>query len=523
MEVYYSMRTKNSFLNFLANTGSHLLNVLLSFLCRTVFIHTLSQEYLGVNGLFGNILTVLNLAELGVGSAIIFYIYKPIAEEDVEGQIQLMNLYKILYRCIAGFIAVAGVALVPFLDYLIKDQPDIQGLTVIYFLYLFNTVSSYLFSYKRSIIDAHQQQYVGTIITTAFMTIQFLVQMLILVLTRNFIAYLLIQIICNVLTNICIAIQADRMYPFLKKNKRELPSRATRRNIAKNVGAMFIHKLGSVVVNDTDNLIMSAFVGLTSVAKYSNYQMIQYSINVALNGVFGAFTASIGNLGAIKERKKLFEVYNTLQFLGFWLYGFSTVAFIVMYNPFIEVWAGKKYLFPMHIVLLICICFYVSGSRVVTLTFRDAMGLYWYDRYKPIFEIIIDMGVTLFLVNKIGLAGIFLGTLISTLSTSWWVEPYVTYKHGFEQPVRLFFRDYIQYAATVILVGGVTYWVCDHFSMGGVPEIILKGAACVIVYNGIVFLMYFKTKRFKALWSRLVMLVDERRKQRNNARKENEV
>ena len=166
------------------------------------------------------------------------------------------------------------------------------------------------------------------------------------------------------------------------------------------------------MVNDTDNLIMSAFVGLTSVAKYSNYQMIQYSINVALNGVFGAFTASIGNLGAIKERKKLFEVYNTLQFLGFWLYGFSTVAFIVMYNPFIEVWAGKKYLFPMHIVLLICICFYVSGSRVVTLTFRDAMGLYWYDRYKPIFEIIIDMGVTLFLVNKIGLAGIFLGTLI---------------------------------------------------------------------------------------------------------------
>lgn len=509
------MRTRNSFLNFLANTGSHLLNVLLSFLCRTVFIHTLSQEYLGVNGLFGNILTVLNLAELGVGGAIIFHIYKPIAEDNEKEQAELMNLYKLLYRCIACFIGVVGMSLIPFLDYLIKDQPDISGLTLIYVLYLLNTVSSYFFSYKRAIIDAHQKQYIGTIINTVFLTIQFLFQMLVLVLTRNFIAYLLVQIACNIFTNIVIARKADKMYPFLKKEKKALPDKQIRKGIYKNVGAMFIHKVGSVVVNDTDNLIMSAFVGIASVGIYSNYQMIQYSINVALNGVFGAFTASIGNLGAIRERGKLFEVYNTLQFLGFWLYGFCTVAFVVMYNPFIEVWAGKQYLFPMSIVLTICICFYVSGSRVVTLTFRDAMGLYWYDRYKPFFEIVINLCSSLYLVNKIGIAGIFLGTLISTFTTSWWIEPYVTYKYGFGQPVCCFFRDYFKYALTVVLVGGFTYWVCSHFTMGGLLEVFLKGIVCVCVYNGLIIVLYFRTGNFKKLMSRLKLLLSERQQKKN--------
>jgi O-antigen/teichoic acid export membrane protein len=510
------MRTKNSFLNFLANTGSHLLNVILSFIARTVFIYVLSQEYLGVNGLFGNILTVLNLAELGVGGAIIYHIYKPIAEGDEQGQTELMNMYKLLYRIIACVIAVAGLALVPFLDYLIKDKPDIPGLTFIYLLYLFNTVSSYFFSYKRAIIDAHQKQYVGTIINTIFTTIQFLVQIVVLLVLRNFIAYLLVQIICNVLTNIVVAWQADRMYPFLKKDTKTLPDKEKRKGIYKNVGAMFIHKVGSVVVNDTDNLIMSAFVGITSVGIYSNYQMIQYSINVALNGVFGAFTASIGNLGAIKDREKLFEVYNTLQFLGFWLYGFCTVAFVVMYNPFIEVWAGSNYLFPMSIVLIICICFYVSGGRVVTLTFRDAMGLYWYDRYKPFFEIAINLSASLYLVQKIGIVGIFAGTLLSTFTTSWWVEPYVTYKHGFKQPVWQFFRDYFKYAFSVVAVGGFTYWVCNHFTMGGIPEILCKGVVCVLLYNGIILLLYVRTENFKNLWTRIMGLIEARRQAKNN-------
>ncbi|MCR4675346.1 MAG: lipopolysaccharide biosynthesis protein [Lachnospiraceae bacterium] len=504
------MRTKNSFFNFLASELSHAINLVLSFICRTIFIYTLSQVYLGINGLFGNILTVLSLAELGIGTAMIYHIYKPVAEGNILEQQQLMNMYRRLYSIVAGVIGVVGLSLVPFLRVLVKDYDTYDGLVdlrIIYLLYLFNTVSSYFFSYKRAIIDAHQKQYIGTIINTIFTTIQFLTQMVVLLVFKNFVLYLGVQIVCNVLTNIVVAKQAEKMFPYIKENKKAMPPKEVKDSVYKNIGAMFFHRLGSVVVNDTDNLIMSAFVGLTTVGIYSNYQMIQYSINVALNGVFGAFTASIGNLGAIKEKERMFHVYKTLNFLGFWLYGFSTVAFTVMYNPFIEAWAGKEYLFPMQIVLMFNIVFYVSGMRVTTLTFRDALGLYWYDRYKPIFEIIINLSASLYLVQKIGVLGIFFGTLISTLCTGFWVEPYVTYKHGFHKPVRGFFGKYVVYAFSVLFAGVITYWICNYFTMGGWIEVICKAITCALVYNLIIFLMYFKTKDFKALWDQIMILV----------------
>ena len=171
---------------------------------------------------------------------------------------------------------------------------------------------------------------------------------------------------------------------------------------------------------------------------------------------------------------------------------------------------GRQRLFPMSVVLVICACFYVSGNRVVTLTFRDAMGLYWYDRYKPFFEIVINLVASLYLVNHIGTAGIFIGTLISTFTTSWWIEPFVTYKYGFGQPIRYFFRDYFKYAFTTVTVGGVTYWLCDHLVMGGVLEVILKGVLCVSVYNGVILLLYYRTSNFKNLWDRVMILVKER-------------
>ena len=199
------MRAKNSFLNFLANTGSHFLNVILSFVCRTVFMYTLSKEYLGVSGLFTDILAVLSLAELGIGGAIIFYMYKPVAENNYQEQRELMNLYRRMYTVVALVIAVLGLAVTPFLDLLTKGKSelDVHQLTIIYLLYLFNTVSSYFFCYKRSIIDAHQKGYIGTIYNTIFTMIQFLVQIAILLLTHNFIAYLLVQIVCNVATRYC--------------------------------------------------------------------------------------------------------------------------------------------------------------------------------------------------------------------------------------------------------------------------------------------------------------------------------
>ena len=509
------MRTKNSFLNFLANTGSTAINMILSFICRTVFIAVLGKAYLGVNGLFSNILTVLSLAELGIGAAMTYHMYDPVAREDQKEIRELLNFYRRLYSIVALVIAAAGLALTPFLGYLIRDKEtnglSMDYLTVVYLLYLFNTVSSYLFCYRRSVTDAHQKGYINVCVGSGVQIAQFLIQIVILLTTHNFIAYLLVQVACNVTNNVVTAWLADRLYPYLKEDRKSLPPAKTRRHIYKHTGAMFLHRLGDVVVNNTDNLIMSAFAGLESVGIYSNYLLIETSINTALNGVFGAFTASVGNLGATESRDDVVRVYKVINFLGFVLYGYCTIAFLVLYNPFIEVWAGKDFLFPMSIVLVIEANFYVRGMRKATLTFRDAMGLYWYDRYKPIFEVVINLVVSLVLVVKMGTIGIFIGTLVSNVSTCFWVEPYVTYKYGFGRSVSHFFKTYAIYTLTVVTVGGFTYWLCDHFVMGGYLEVFCKLAVCTVVYNGIVALLYCRTEEFKQLWKQSMMILEQRR------------
>lgn len=520
------MRTRNSFINFLANTGSYTINLILSFVTRTIFIHVFSAAYLGINGVFTNILSVLSLSELGIGVAMNYFLYKPIADEDEKTICQFMNLYRVMYTAVGVFVGVAGLCLVPFLDFFLKDQPDIEGITFIYILYLLNTVVSYMWGYKRAIIDGHQKSYINTAYNTIFTTTQFILQIVVLLCFENFIAYLVIQIACSIGANLVAANKANKMYPYLKKDRKSLPSKEVRKKVFKNVGAMSLHKLGDVVVNNTDNLIMSTAVGVTIVGMLSNYQMIQASIVTALNGVFGAFTASIGNLTVEGDDESTFRVYKTLQFMCFWLYSFCSVAFIVLFTPFMETWAwiaGKpsnELIIPMVMLIVFTANFYMGGMRRVILTFRDAMGLYWYDRYKPIAEVVINLVVSIILVLKIGAVGVMIGTLVSTFNTCFWIEPLVTYKYGFHKKVRHYFGLFTKYTLTTILVGAFTYWVCHFVNMGGILELIIKAAICFVLYNGVVFVMYFRTEEFNILWTEFVKIINNWKERRKGKKEE---
>ncbi len=509
------MRTRYSVINFLANTGSHFINVILSFVVRTIFIYTLSAEYLGVNGLFGNVLTVLSFAELGIGTAMIYRLYEPVSKGDHDLIRRLMNLYRRLYMVVALVVAALGLALVPFLSFLIKDYDRYSGmenLTVIYLLFLFDAVSSYFFSYKRSIIYAYQKMYITTAIDAAVMICQFMIQIVVLLVWKAFIPFLLIQVISSVLKNVICAIVADKKYEYLKEDGTSLPDGGVRREIRKNIGAMSLHRLGDIVVNNTDNLIMSAFVGLTQVGIYSNYIMIQSTVNTAITGFYSAFTAGIGDLSVDEKKEgRLFEVYRTLLFLSFWIYGFCSCAFLVLYNPFIRAWAGESYVFPMEIVLAIVLVFYLNGMRRVTLTFRDAMGLFWYDRYKPIFEIIINLAASILLVMRFGTVGIFLGTVTSVLLTCFWIEPLVVFRHGFKMKVGIYYRLYFMYTAIAFLDIGVTYFVCSFIPFAGWAGVIIKAIGCVVIYNLFVLILFFKSPQMREIISRINGLAAQRK------------
>ncbi len=512
-------RKLNSLKNIISGVGAQCLLLIMQFVTRTVFVYTLSADYLGVNGLFSNILGVLSLAELGFGTAIIYSMYKPVATNDERQIAGLVNFYKRIYRVVGSIVAIAGLALVPFLDYLIKDKPNISHLTFIYLLYLAGTVSSYFLIYKSIIIEAHQKRYVITIYQKCIVIIQNIIQIIVLLCFHNFILYLIIQIVMGILSNFVVSMKADKMYPYLKKYKEVYPCKEVKQEIVKNTVAMSCHKIGTVVVYNTDNIIMSAFVSLTSVGLYSNYMMIVTNIKILINLIFSAFSASIGNLAISEEEEKLYSVYKTLNFLGFWIFSYCTVAFYILLSPFISIWIGNEYVFSNSVLFVILLIFYLTGMRQVTLNYRDALGLFWYDRYKPLFESLINLVVSIVLVKRFGIIGVLVGTVVGTLCTSFWVEPYILFKYKFKRSVANFFIKYFIYTIVFVVCGGVTYYIVDSVN-GGLGMLLIKGIILTLLYNIMIALIFFRSEEFKNLLGALKEMCSHVKKKENVIRNE---
>lgn len=496
------MRSKNSIINIVVNVGSQLLNLVVGMVCRVVFIWTLGNAYLGVSGLFSNILTLLSLAEMGFGSAIIFSMYKPLAEQDHRKIGALMGLYKKVYRNIGFGVAAAGLALAPFYRIFMKNPPDIPNLTVIYLLYIANTAITYFVSYKQNIIIADQKNYICTLYQYAFCITQNIVQIVILLRTHNFILYLCAQIVFSFLTNYFLGRKAEKMYPYIKIYQNEELSRGDRTAISKNIRALFLHRFGSAVVNGTDILVMSSFVGVASAGIYNNYFLITNTLRNLTSQIFGGITASVGNLGAVTDRKKSYHVYLAANFAGFWIFSFCFVCLFCLFNPFIVLWLRRDdLLFATPVVLLIALNFYTTGMRQATLTFKDAFGLFWYDRYKAVVEAAVNLVLSVFLTQRFGVVGVFLGTLISTLAVDLWVEPYVLFRHGFHRPVRAYFVRYMFYGALTAAVGSLTWFACAAVPGAGFWNFVAKCLICLILPNAVYLVLFWNTKEFQYLKS----------------------
>lgn len=491
-------RSQNSAKNIVVSVIGQMAQIVLQFICRAVFIQTLSQEYLGISGLFTNVISVLSLAELGFGTALIYSMYDPIHKDDKDKITRLINLYRRIYIIIAGVIFVLGISLLPFLRYLIKDYSDYENLSnlpLIYLLYLVNTLFSYVYIYKKSIIDAYQKNYVYVAIQKGLLVAQNLLQMLFLVLTHNFIVYLSIQIVVTLLTNLIISRQADKMFPFINNDRTCQPSRTEKKVIYKNTSAMAMHKFGAVVVNSTDNLILSSLISIISVAIYSNYSLIITNLNGFIELVFKAVTASVGDLGASKDSKRLNEVFNTLTFVQFWIYSFSSICLYALLNHFIKLWIGGDYIFGNATVFVLVLNFYLKGSRVVINVFRDSLGLFWYDRYKPVFEALVNLLVSIVLAKTVGIIGVFIGTAVSTLSVCFLVEPYILYKHALGRGLKKYFFTYIKYFFVMISMGALLNYMCI-FLNSNITGLVLKLLLITVIYNLFIAFLFRRTNEF---------------------------
>lgn len=500
-------RTEYSAKNATVSLLCRVCAIVMGYVLRIVFTHQLSSTYVGINGLFVDIIQVLSLSEMGVGTAITFALYKPIAEDDIEKQKALMELFRRFYMGIAGIVAAIGVLIIPFLGILIKDYGTIDGIVPIFLLYLTNAVCSYLLIYKKMLVDAHQLSYIGISYQTISWVVQDVLQIIILVYSGNFILYLFVQIGVTIICNVMISHKANQLYPFLKDKRTEKLAKDDRVGIMKNIRAMMMHKVGEVVINNTDNLVISAFVGIVDVGRYSNYYLLIISVGQLLDQVFQGIAASVGNLGVTAKNTRVREIFETTLFIGQWMYGLVTICIFELINPFVNISFGHEYTFSMAVVLVLCLRFYILGIRKATQVFRDSLGLFWFDRYKAIAEAVLNVILSIVFVQSMGVFGVFLGTIISMLLVSVWIEPYVLYHYRLQISVWHYFKKLIPYVGITAGVWWLTHVLCSFVTAGVWLTLLLKLPICLLVPNLIFAALYHATREFHVATEKAAKLI----------------
>ncbi len=482
-------------------SGMSILNQVVSnvaaFIYRTVFIYWLSTEYLGINGLFSNIIQIFSLAELGIGSIIIFHLYKPIKEDDVGQIAGLMYFYKWFYRLITIVIVIIGILLSPALPYIIRDAKELPAdinLYLIYALYIFQSATSYAFSYRQALLNADQRGYIVTAAQMVFTCLRYMVSILILYLTRNYMFILIGTIIVNLMNNLFIYFYVGYFYSDVFENKSKM-NRLGIIQIFKDAGAMMCHRIGATVVSSTDNIVMSMYVGTIAVGIYSNYSLIIQMIQTIINNLLNSFTASIGNYTLTVKNEERYQLYKKLRFANMWIAVFCTSSLYLLINPFIQVVWDKDLIFSKEVVFVLCTNFFLFASRSANGAFNIAAGTFVYDRARPLIEAVLNLVISVFLVKRIGIVGVFLGTIISSGFTVWWREPYLLFKKVFGQRLRGYFVSYALWTLLLFLITIPFERFMVQLPMN-MFYLVIRFLICGIGINAILILLMCKNQYF---------------------------
>lgn len=488
-------RTKNTVRSIGAGVLNRIINIILPFFTRTALLYIMGTKYLGLSSLFSSILSFLSLTELGIGAAMVYSMYKPIAEDDHETVCALLNLYRKLYRIIGAVVLLVGMSIMPFLDDLIKDEiPSDVNLYILYAIYLFNAVLSYwLFAYKNALLQAHQRNDVNSNIASVIVPVSYAVMLGALFLTKNYYAYVIWLPVFTVITNLIRSAYVDKQFPYLKP-KGEI-SKELKRSITKKVTALIGTKLNTVVLNAADNLVMSAFLGLTMIAVYGNYHYIMSSITGFLGIIYAAMTAGLGNSLQTETVEKNYRDFTKLSFMNSWIVGWCTVCLACLYQPFMEIWVGEELMFPYFVVLEICLYFYIYMIRKIPVVYKDAAGIWWEDRFRPYVCMVVNVVLNITLVQVIGISGIILSTVFSLVISIPW-ENYTIFKNVFHRGSGEYYGKMFTYAGTMLLGGLLTWWICSFFG-DGIVAFLLRGVICVIVPNIVFIALNFQRQEFK--------------------------
>lgn len=505
-------RTLNSVKNATVTVLCQIVSLVFSFVTRTIFIGSLGTDYLGINGLYSNILTVLSMADLGIGSAIAFAMYKPVRNKDEREISKLMNFYKRLYNFIALGVAAVGLCIVPFLDKLVKTDRTIDNrqLIIYYLLFLANSVISYLFAYKATMLYADQNTYIVRIFNTLFIVVANIGELVALKLTGNYIAYLSVQLICTFLNNIIIAIIVDKKYSFIKKYSDKL-EKEKKNSIFSNVKCMFFYKIGGVIVNNTDNILISSIISTTITGFYSNYTLIVNAVLQFADYILSSIVGSIGNLNADDNRKQSEKVFDSLTLMNFWIFGFSSAMLFALIDDFIILWLhNENFLLGTATLIAIVGNLFFTGIMRSMASFRETTGIFRQTRYIFAFTSVLNIALSVILGKAVGLCGILFATLISKALTCFWYEPYILYKYFFKaSSLKYFIRQFL-FIFSEIAVCAVIYFVKQILPPLSIGTFLLEAVIAAAVFNIFFFAEFGFSKEFKFIIKKIKFLISHK-------------
>ncbi|MBO6196236.1 MAG: polysaccharide biosynthesis protein [Butyrivibrio sp.] len=496
-------RVKSATRNIAFGYVGQIATALMSFILRTVFIMHLNEDLLGINSTYGNILSLLNMAELGIGTALNFSLYGPVARGEKEKIKSYMQLYRKAYFIIACVVAAVGLLLTPFLQYFKLRSPEnttVRELTIYYLIFLFNTVSSYFVAYKYSLINAEQKNYIQTNIITITKVIVVFLQIIVVIVTKNFLLYLLTDAVVQLIQKVFVSKFLDKMYPFLKEKNVEKLSKEESDEVWKKTKALVFHKVGDVARLQTDALIISTFVEVAMAGVVDNYNMVISTVSNFVNIIFNSVISSFGNLIATESREKQFSMFKVYRFFASWIYGFSCVGFMVLLTPLIRIWLGDHWILTSAAVYCILIDYYFKGDRIVLSNYKTAAGVFEPDKYLALIQGAVNLVISIVLVQTpLGITGIYIGTIVSGLIANF-TKPVIIYRECFDMKAGSYFVDTMKYLASLVFVLVVSQLISIKVLENlNILTFILMAIIITVLFNGVYFVLYGRSEEFKYL------------------------
>ena len=495
-------RSEYATLNILTGLGGYVFNIILSTVCRMIFTRIFTADYLGVSGLFSNLIGMLSLAELGVGAAIVYALYEPLAKKNNAKVAALIKFYSKCYRFIGAVVFAVGLLMVPFLNVIITEKPDIdENFYLIYLIQLFSVASSYFFSYRSSLLVAAQKNYMVTVLSNIMAFVQNIVQIVVIITLKSYIGYLLVALVGVFITNVYSYFLAQKEFPYINDKNIAPLEKTEKQDIMRNVRALLVNRIGNLMLNSTDNIIITWFKNLATVGMMSNYNLLTTNATALLNIIFNSLNSSVGNHNVLESKESKLSMFYTINFANFWLYAWSAIGFFVLATDAVAFLYGENYRMSLEIPLALAINYYITVMQNSIWTYFNTHGLFTHCKYLVVLTGAINLVLSFALGNIWGVFGILIATTISRLCTTVWYYPYAICKYVFNLSYLHYLKRYIAFLLILIATGTVCWFICSFINFSLVVNIILKFIVCCVVPNAVFFCLFRKRQEFKTLLS----------------------